>query len=164
MIFVTIGSQEPFDRLIKAIDEIAVDLNHPIIAQVFRPGYKVRNIQTVEFISPIQYSDYINKADLIIAHAGMGTILSVLQVAKPLIVMPRLAKYHETRNNHQIATADEFAKLGYLRIANDGDELKNQIISALAEVKRPQQKINGSASSGLITSIKDFIEGVAATA
>jgi UDP-N-acetylglucosamine transferase subunit ALG13 len=162
MIFVTIGSQEPFDRLISAVDNIAASLDVTIVAQTFRSEYHARHIKTLEFISPIEYNEYINKADIVIAHAGMGTILSVLQLDKPLIVMPRLAKYHETRNNHQVATAIEFEKLGYLSVAYDGCDLENKIRNILDKNERTMHKINGTASPLLISSIKSFIEGVAA--
>lgn len=160
MIFVTIGSQEPFDRLIEAIDFIAPSFNTSIVAQVFRSNYKTKNIRTVEFISPIEYNEQIKQADIIIAHAGMGTILSVLQLQKPLIVVPRLAKYHETRNNHQVATAIEFEKMGYLRVAYDRDELQKHIKDVFDNKITTSFKINGSASPQLIGSIKDFIENV----
>jgi UDP-N-acetylglucosamine transferase subunit ALG13 len=162
MIFVTIGSQEPFDRLIEAIDNIAPSLNTQVIAQVFRSNYKVRNIEAIEFVSPVDYNDYIEKADLIVAHAGMGTILSVLQLGKPLIVMPRLAKYHETRNNHQVATAVEFEKMGYLKVAFEADSLRNQIIDVFEHKLNLTREIYGSASPLLIGSIKNFIENIAA--
>jgi UDP-N-acetylglucosamine transferase subunit ALG13 len=160
MIFVTIGSQEPFDRLIEAVDSIACSLDTSIVAQVFRSNYKVKNIKTVEFISPVEYNDYIKKADIVIAHAGMGTILSVLQLQKPLIVVPRLAKYHETRNNHQVATAIQFEKMGYVKVAYDADSLKAQLHDCSVN-KLQTEKINSSASPQLIGSIKTFIENIA---
>jgi UDP-N-acetylglucosamine transferase subunit ALG13 len=160
MIFVTIGSQEPFDRLIEAVDSLASSIDTEIIAQVFRSNYKVKNIKTVEFISPIEYNEYIQWADMIIAHAGMGTILSVLQLQKPLIVVPRLAKYHETRNNHQVATAIQFEKMGYVKVAYEAAALKDQVLSCLNNKVLPEQ-ISTSASPQLIGSIKTFIHNVA---
>jgi len=161
MIFVTIGSQEPFDRLIEAMDSIAPSLNTSIVAQIFRNNYKPRNIKDIEFISPVEYTEYLKEADIIIAHAGMGTILSVLQLQKPLIVMPRLAKYHETRNNHQVATAIEFEKMGYLKVAFDAEGLQKHINDVFDNKIIQTGKINGSASPQLIGSIKTFIENVA---
>ena len=158
MIFVTIGSQEPFDRLIKAVDEVAVELkDEEIIAQVFKPGYEVKNIKTVEFISPLEYNYYIEQADLVIAHAGMGTILSVLQLEKPLLVFPRLSKFKETRNDHQVDTAEWFEKNNYLYVAYSEQEVKEKIRSILKNKLGSLHKIDGNASPELINSIKHFI-------
>src|SRR5215203_1840996 len=113
MIFLTIGTQEPFDRLLKAIDEIAPMLNTEIIAQVSKSTYVARNFKTFAFVSPIEFKTYFNQADLIVSHAGMGTIISALEGEKPILIMPRLARYREHRNDHQLATAAVFEKLNY---------------------------------------------------
>ena len=104
MIFVTIGTQTPFDRLIKIIDNIALEINEPIIAQVYNSQYKAQNIQTIDFLSPKEFNDLFEKARLIISHAGMGTIITALLKCKPIIIYPRLASLGEHRNDHQIYT------------------------------------------------------------
>lgn len=158
MIFVTIGSQEPFDRMIKAIDEVAGELPDKIfIAQVYKASYQVKNIKTVEFISPLEYNSYIDQAELVIAHAGMGTILSVLQLEKPLLIFPRLSKYKETRNDHQVATTEWFEKKEYLYVAYSIEELKEQVKKICREKKQSLHKIDGYASKELINSISSFI-------
>ena len=161
MIFVTIGSQEPFDRLIKAIDEIAVELPEKIIvAQVFNSKYKVKNIKTVEFISPLEYNNYIDQSELIIAHAGMGTILSVLQLEKPLLIFPRLSKYKETRNDHQVATSEWFEKHNYLYVAYHEEQLRIKVLEILKNKSGSLHQINDSASRELIDSIKQYINSI----
>ena len=88
MIFVTIGTQLPFDRLIKIIDELAPQLNEEVVAQVYQCGFTPQNIKTVDFLAPDEFNTLFDKARLIISHAGMGTILSALQKDKPIIVFP----------------------------------------------------------------------------
>src|SRR5436190_2511423 len=127
MIFVTIGAQEPFDRLIKLVDEFAPQLKGiPIVAQISKSTYKVKNMKSFEFISPEEFEQYFQQATLLISHAGMGTIISALVNAKPLIVMPRLAKFGETRNDHQVATAQRFEALGYVNVAYNEEQLKQK--------------------------------------
>ena len=63
-------------------------------------------------MSPKECTDRMVAADAIIAHAGMGTILTALEMGKPLLVMPRRAELGEHRNDHQLATAMRFADLG----------------------------------------------------
>lgn len=161
MIFVTIGSQEPFDRMIKCIDEIAPEIpGHEILAQVVGGSYHPKNIKTVGFISPVEYDNYILRSSLVIAHAGMGTILSVLQTDKPLLIFPRRCSMKETRNDHQVATAQWFAQNDFLHTAFSENELKEKAISLIKGNSGSKIKISGDASEQLINSIKNDIQSV----
>ncbi|MCR4619469.1 MAG: glycosyl transferase family 28 [Paludibacteraceae bacterium] len=154
MIFVTIGTQLPFDRLIRIVDEIAPQLNEEIIAQVYQCGFKPNNIKTVDFIEPDEFNALFDKARLIVAHAGMGTILSALQKNKPIIVFPRIAALGEHRNEHQMATARKFKEMGSVYVAMNEEELSRLI---LRDDLSCLQEIGDSASEGLIQSIEEFI-------
>ncbi|GEO09889.1 glycosyltransferase [Segetibacter aerophilus] len=158
MIFITIGTQEPFDRLIKAMDEIAPLLGDiEIVAQVSDSGYKVNNMKVLNFVSPIEFNKYFNTASLIISHAGMGTIISALEKEKPIIVMPRLVRYGEHRSDHQLATADKFKQLNYVHVASDEFELKNKVLSLLHSMPKPLYKLGKYASNQLIGSLESFL-------
>lgn len=158
MIFVTTGTQIPFDRLVKAIDEVYPYLGDvEVIVQVARSGYKVENFEIQEFIPPKEFDDYFNSADLIIAHAGMGTIISAFVKNKPILVMPRLARYGEHRNDHQLATATRFDELGYINVAYTEDELKEKLKNLQRTPLKPLFNIDDYASKELITSLQSFI-------
>lgn len=160
MIFVTVGSQLPFDRMIRAVDEIAPYFPQTeFIAQVFGMKYRVKNISTVEFISPIQFNDYILSAELVIAHAGTGTILSVAEMGKPLIVFPRQGKLKETRNDHQMATCRMLEKEGLLNVAYDREDLRRMLDLHFQQQLQPMKRITSHASHQLISSLKDFVSG-----
>lgn len=159
MIFVTIGIQAPFDRLIKVIDEIAPLLKgYRIIAQASKGIYKPQNMQMFEFLDPKDFNKYFTEAKLVIGHAGMGTIISALVMGKPIIAFPRLLQFGEHRNNHQMATAQKFAELNYINVAYTEEELKIKIITMLNSELRPLHKIGAYASDELIKSIKKFID------
>lgn len=155
MIFVTIGTQLPFDRLIRIIDNLAPQLNEEIIAQVYKCGFTPRNIKTVEFIAPDEFNSLFDKARLIVSHAGMGTILSALQKNKPIIVFPRIAALGEHRNEHQLATARKFKEMGTVNVAMDEEELTALLLNGELTAL---QHIGNSASPSLIQSIEDFID------
>ncbi len=111
MIFVTVGAQMPFERLIRAIDTwVKTKNNIEIFAQIGNSSYKPENIEWVNHLEPNEYREYIKKSELVVAHAGMGTILSVLELGKPLMIMPRRGNLSETRNDHQLATAKSFSE------------------------------------------------------
>jgi len=157
MIFVVVGTQEPFDRLIKSIDQWAGQTGYrEIFAQISHAQYKPVNFSFTDFISPEIFNDRFTSASLIVSHAGMGTIISALRFSKPIIVMPRLATYHEHRNDHQLATAKSFGKLGYVKDVYSEEELFSAL-DAAADLK-PSPPIGTSASNSLIKAIRQFIE------
>lgn len=160
MIFVTIGTQEPFDRLIKFADTILPNLtNTEIVAQVFQTQYKVKNITAKTFLSPNEFDLLFKKADLIISHAGMGSIISALTLGKPIIVIPRIASLGEHRNDHQLATAKEFEKLGYIHVAYDEQQLQNKLVELFSRSSmEPLHRLGEWASNDLINSLKEFLK------
>lgn len=158
MIFVTTGTQEPFDRLLKAVDEIAQKRpDIKIVAQSTKSQYKVENISLHGFLAPSEFSTLFDDAKLIVAHAGMGTIISALVHNKPILVLPRLAKYGEHRNDHQLATVRAFEKLQYVYAAYGEEELESKMIAIIDGSASCNHRIGRNASQQLITSIKNFI-------
>ncbi|WP_371170608.1 glycosyltransferase [Aliiroseovarius sp. 2305UL8-7] len=105
MIFVTVGTQLSFDRMISMIDEIAADLPVDVFAQTADPDAKYANIDHASFLTPDEYDDIIGRTTILVGHAGIGTILTAKRVQKPVIIMPRKASLGEHRNEHQLATA-----------------------------------------------------------
>ncbi len=154
MIFVTIGTQAPFDRFIRIVDEVAPLLGEEIIAQVHQLGFEAQHIKTVNFLAPDEFNELFEKARLIVSHAGMGTILSALQQKKPIIIFPRIAALGEHRNEHQLATARKFKELGSVYVAMNEEELKSLL---LRKDLKPLAEIGEYASPSLIESIEEFI-------
>ena len=154
MIFCTIGTQAPFDRFIKAIDEIAIDLDEEIVAQVFKGEFTPKNIRVVNFIPPNEFNKMIDSARIIVAHAGIGSIVSAMQLNKPVIIFPRIAKLGEHRNEHQLATAKKMKELGYVYVANDAIELRKYLMQ---EDLQPLHKMGNFASQSLIDEIRNVV-------
>jgi UDP-N-acetylglucosamine transferase subunit ALG13 len=125
MIFLTVGTQFPFDRLIKAVDDAAVEgaIDEEIFAQIGENSYKPRSFETVSFMDKLLFDKYICQASSIISHAGIGTIAAVLERGKPMLVMPRQRKYGEVVNDHQLAIAKGFEEAGYILVANEADDI-----------------------------------------
>jgi UDP-N-acetylglucosamine transferase subunit ALG13 len=150
MIFCTIGTQAPFDRFLKIIDEVAADIDEDVVAQVYKSHYKARNIKTIDFLPPDKFQELFSTARIIVAHAGMGTIISAMQQKKPIIVFPRIAKLGEHRNEHQLATAAKMKELGYVYVANDAEEMKSLLT---ATNLKPLHKLGEFASQSMIDEI-----------
>lgn len=154
MIFATVGTQAPFDRFVKILDEIAPATGEEIIAQTCKGKYQVKNIKTVDFLPPDEFNEYFAKARIIVAHAGMGTVISALKMRKPIVIMPRIASWGEHRNDHQLATAMKLDELDYVYVAYDGKQLKNLLMKKDLE---PLCFIGEAASETLTESLKEYI-------
>ncbi len=150
MIFVTTGAQLPFDRFVRMIDGLAGCIEEKVVAQFISDKYHSRNLELTGFISPATFGKYVSDARIVVAHAGMGSIISALELEKPVIVLPRQASLGEHRNDHQVATAEQMSELGYVFYAHDYDEMKALI---MAENLPPLRKISKQASPRLIQAI-----------
>jgi len=125
VIFVTVGAQMPFDRLVRAVDDWAGRGRVPaeIFAQIGPSPLRPRHMRWTRFLTPGEFLAQVGAADLLVAHAGMGSIITALEHGKPLLIMPRRGELGETRNDHQVATAHRFRGLGSVDVAFDEQEL-----------------------------------------
>ena len=158
MIFVTVGEQLPFDRLIKSMDAWAKTTNHEVFAQIGRSTYQPTTLQFDHFLDHNSFQSCLQQASLIVAHAGMGTIISALELNKPVIVVPRKASLGEHRNDHQLATAKRFSALHYVKVAFDQEELYSAIETFLeGESDEMNPSVSIEPASDLIETIRDFL-------
>lgn len=123
MILVTIGTQLPFDRLIAAADAVAAMTGERFFAQIGRGAYRPHHMRHVGTIPPREIDDRIAKARAVVAHAGIGTVLAAQMHRKPLIVMPREARFGEQRNDHQLATCALLADTPGFYVVRNAEEL-----------------------------------------
>lgn len=119
MIFVVTGTQLAFPRLISAMDRIAPDLGEPVIAQIGPDPETRQHIETHASLPPAQYETFFGQARLVVAHAGIGSILMAKRLRKPLIIVPRRHALGEHRNDHQLATAREVEGTTGIHVAWD---------------------------------------------
>jgi UDP-N-acetylglucosamine transferase subunit ALG13 len=145
MIFLTVGTQFPFDRLVEAIDKAAGDngFDDEIFAQIGNSSYRPRNFKAEQELEKSVFDEHLTRADGVISHAGMGTITLALEHKKPLLVMPRLRKYREAVNDHQLAIAKEFEKLRHLLVAYDASDIPmkiEELRSFVPRERRPQSQ------------------------
>lgn len=160
MIFVTTGTQEPFDRLLKVISFFADESKKNFIIQAKTSMSFPENVIVKEFMGPKEFSESFRGADLIISHAGMGTIISALKMNKPLVVFPRIAALGEHRNEHQMATARKMKELDLVTVSINEDELIEVLSSYFKSGLLPsksEETISEFASSSLINSLEEFI-------
>lgn len=159
MIFLTVGTQLPFDRLVRIVDEWAGrEGRRDIVAQIGPSDFVPKHMKYWQFVSPKEFVEYLSSASLVISHAGMGTILNALGMGKPILVMPRLAKFNEHRNDHQLATARRLQALGRISVAMDEQQMIAHL-DALTSL-RAGDRIAPYATEELLTCVRNFIDAV----
>jgi UDP-N-acetylglucosamine transferase subunit ALG13 len=137
VIFVTVGSDLPFSRLVKHLDHWSRNNSgQQVFAQLGRLGpsdYVPETIEWVEMLTADEFDRRFAEARLIVAHAGMGSIISALATGKPIVILPRRAQLGEHRNNHQLATAERFADRPGIFVAWSEAELSDTIDRSLVQ-------------------------------
>ena len=121
MIFVTVGSRNyPFDRLFMKLDELYDEgiITDNMFAQIGTSSYKPRNYVYRDFISPDEFAENIQKANIIVSHGASGSIMKALNAGKKVIAVTRLEKYGEHINDHQIQNNEAFSINRYVLMAD----------------------------------------------
>jgi UDP-N-acetylglucosamine transferase subunit ALG13 len=156
VIFVSVGMQMPFDRLCKTVDAWGGERDRKdIFMQIGSTAWRPSNCEYVELLNPDEYADRVKQAEVLVMHAGTGSILAAMKYGKPIIVRPRVARLRETRNDHQLATVRRFKELSGITVALDEQELL-QKLDTLHTVSKPEE-LSPSASKELISALRTFI-------
>lgn len=140
MIFLTVGSALPFDRLVQLVDDTlpTLKLQTPMLAQIGRGRYKPKNLEYVDFLSKAEFDKTFSQATLVISHAGIGTIGNALRAQKPILVMPRQAAFGELVDDHQMLTARKFEALGHIQAFSSAGEFSEKMAGMQRFVPKPR--------------------------
>ena len=159
MIFLTVGTQFPFDRLVKAIDDLCDRglIREQIVAQVGDSEYRPRHFEAVASLDKSAFDRNFRQASAIIGHAGMGTISMALELGKPLLVLPRRKRFSEVVNDHQVAIARKFEQLGHLLVAYEEGELAARLEPLKTFVPRPRHV----CPDAVTRRVTEFLDGLA---
>ena len=159
MILVTLGTQDKqFIRLLKSIDEeiIKGNIKEKVVVQAgfTKDKYQTENMEMFDLIDRDEFNKLVSECSLLITHGGVGSILTGLKAGKNVIACPRLFKYKEHMNDHQVQIINEFANAGYILAYNENDKLSD----VLKQVKKFKPNKYVSNTENFINIIKDFIE------
>ena len=158
MIFVTVGTSVlQFNRLLKIIDEFCeegVIDKDDVIVQVGRSDYKPKNYKYFDFVSREEHHKYLENSDLIITHSGTGSVISSIKAGKKVIAFPRLKKFGEHVDDHQVDLVKAFVKDNYILVAMNKEELKKQIMNI--DSFKPTKFVSNNEK--LVGILIDFIE------
>lgn len=131
-VLVTVGSmvEKKFTRLFNIIEELCEEgifNGDDVIAQVGFDAYEPINYKAFDMVGDEDFKKIISESDLIITHAGTGTVTTCLKMGKKVIIFPRMAKFNEHYDDHQLELAKLFTKDKYVLCAKNKEELKQCI-------------------------------------
>ncbi len=140
MILVTLGTQDkPMTRLLEKIENEIQNgsITDEVIVQAGYTKFKSDNMKIFDLIPIDELEDLTKKADIIITHGGVGSITAPLKLGKTVIACPRLKKFNEHTNNHQLEIIESFSKLGFILSFNEDDNLADILAKASTFVPKP---------------------------
>lgn len=157
MIFVTVGTQDkPFTRIIKAVEDAVKEgeITDEVIVQSGNTKYESEYIKILSYIPFEEFESFMSKADIIITHGGVGSILSAVKLKKKVIAVPRLEKYKEHINDHQLQVIKKMAEDGYILSCED----ENDIAQRIEEAKNFEPKDFKSNRENFITNFEKVLQ------
>ncbi|MGG7213275.1 PssE/Cps14G family polysaccharide biosynthesis glycosyltransferase [Clostridium nigeriense] len=156
MIFITVGSQKfQFNRLLSEIDKLIGEkkLTEEVFAQTGYSDYIPKNYKYKDFLDRDEFKEIMEKCDKVITHGGTGAIISAVKQGKKVIAIPRLKKYGEHVDNHQIEIVNQFSNMNLICKL---DNLVN-IVDAIRYIENREFKTYCSNTQKIISSIEKFI-------
>lgn len=157
MIFVTLGSQKfPFNRLLRGMDRLieSGEVDEEVFAQTGYSDYEPKNYRFQRFLDREAYAERIKKADIVITHGGTGAIIGAVKQGKKVIAVPRLARYGEHVDDHQLQLVEQFREMKLICGCGDCEMLGE----ALHKIREMEFETYRSNTQTIIDSIERYIE------
>ena len=130
MIFVTLGSQKfPFNRLLQKIDELIENgtVTEPVFAQTGASDYVPKHYEYKPFLDREEFARQMSLCDTVITHGGTGAIIGAVKKGKKVIAVPRLAKYGEHVDDHQLQLIEQFREQNLICGLQGCEELESAL-------------------------------------
>lgn len=145
MILITLGTQDKkFYRLLEAVQK-QIDnkiIKDEVIVQAgCSSDFKSKNMKIFDLISLDEFDNLIEKCDILITHGGVGSIITGLKNNKKVIAAPRLQKYGEHVNDHQVQIIENFTNSGYILSLEKFDEI-DKVLEKAKNFKPKKYKSN----------------------
>ena len=156
MIFITLGSQKfQFDRLLKAVDDLMEQgvITEEVFAQSGYSTYVPKHYPIKAFLNREEFTQMQDRADIVITHGGTGAIIGAVKKGKKVIAVPRLAKYGEHVDDHQLQLVGQFQEQNLICGIKNCEELD----SALEYVETAKFQRYTSNTKTIIDDIEAFL-------
>jgi UDP-N-acetylglucosamine transferase subunit ALG13 len=117
MIFISLGTNKnPFPRLLQEVENLikTVYIRDEVLVQQGNTVYISNLFKSFRSVAMTEFIEYIQKADIVIIHAGSGTLFNAIKSGKKVIAVARLKKYGEHTDDHQLELARKLSEEGYI--------------------------------------------------
>lgn len=140
MIFVTVGTHyQGFERLIRKMDDIAGRIDDDVVMQIGSTNYAPKNARYFKFLGEESILRCYEKANVVVAHAGAGTLMTALSLGKRVVAVPRMKKFGEHIDDQQFELAEALSKQGRVMAVFDIEELE-RVLKEVNKLKFPIMK------------------------
>ena len=159
MTLVLLGTQNnSFHRLLEEIQKCIDDgtIEDKVVVQAGSTRFESNNMEIFKLIEQNKFNELIKQADIIITHGGVGSIVTSVKLGKKVIAVPRLKKYGEHVNDHQIQIIETFSKQGFIKGIKDVSELEE----ALKNISTFTPNKLESNTDNIVKIIENFIEKI----
>lgn len=148
----------PFDRLIRAMDDWTVSEGRTdVVAQIGNGAYEPENMKFERYIGQSEFAENMKNADLIVAHAGMGSVITAGRVGRPIVLLPRIQKWGEISTNHQLATANWLRDKPGVFVADTDADLADVIKKAFSVEKEGKARFTPVADKAFTDRLRAAI-------
>jgi UDP-N-acetylglucosamine transferase subunit ALG13 len=156
MIFVTVGTNEaPFDRLLRAVARLpSVE---PLVVQTGASAVRPAAATCFEQLPFDDLSEYVRRARVVVMHAGVGSVLVALSNGKRPLVLPRLERFGEAVDDHQLTFARRFAEAGLVTLVEDMDALPDALAAGADLLPRLRPRTDGRLTAELSGYLQSLI-------
>ena len=135
MIFVTVGASPfAFDRMLEAVAQLP---GERLFVQHGPGEPPAEAARAVDFLSFAELIEAIATADVVVSHAGAGSVICALQAGHTPVLVPRLQHHGETVDDHQLELARALEAQRRVVVAWDSDRIADAV--AAVPPRRPPE-------------------------
>jgi UDP-N-acetylglucosamine transferase subunit ALG13 len=114
VILVSVGTHTaPFDRLVVAADEYARSVSEDVVIQRGVSRLVPRHARFFDFCTSAEFGNLIRESRVVVCQAA-DTVVDALRLRRPVVAVPRMRKYGEVINDHQVDFANALASRGWV--------------------------------------------------
>lgn len=135
MIYITVGNHDqPFDRFLTVIDDLAQKLGLEAVMQKGVSKYVPKHCEASDYFPFSKSEEFFQTAQVVVGHAGIGTVISALKWKTPLIICPRRREYGEHLNDHQLEISRELSEKPRpgIEVAMETGDIEQKLVRLLA--------------------------------
>ncbi len=152
MIFVTVGTNEArFDRLLNAFDSDPPD--EALVVQHGPSPVRPQGATCVDYLPYDELAATVRRARVVVTHAGVGSIVTAVANGKRPIVVPRLRRFGEAVDDHQLQLGLRLNETGLVTLVERPEDLR----AALGAAEDDTGAVELEPDRRLVTELRDFV-------